>query len=301
MPRYYSPSRSRSRSTSSSRPTRPPSAGGRSNKESLFKASLAFLGSIVLATLCANRFWPKGILHGDKEEWEVEEIKHVKRRLHDERDRMRDHAYGGLQPQHRTRYADERRSGNRVVYYEDGPPERSSSRRVDSRASYNDRSLVHVDREYDRERDYVERRRSRRRPESMDQYEDTALRYRGEPDRRERRRQSGYVEEYDEDPRTDRDYREYREPYDRRPEHQPTHQPRYAYEDRRSLDQRPDGWARSGDSESDRRSMYERRRRYSADDRDEHPPPRRSDPSYVFDDRRARRAQNRQEEDEYSR
>ena len=55
-------------------------------QESLVKTSLVFLGSIVAATFCAHKFWPKGVTYGDKEEWEIEEVTaRIKRDLADEK------------------------------------------------------------------------------------------------------------------------------------------------------------------------------------------------------------------------
>jgi len=50
------------------------------------KTSLVFLGSIVAATFCAHRFWPKGVTYGEREEWEIERVQaHIKRDLANEK------------------------------------------------------------------------------------------------------------------------------------------------------------------------------------------------------------------------
>ncbi|KAI1639182.1 hypothetical protein F4809DRAFT_175244 [Biscogniauxia mediterranea] len=99
MPRYITPSpstsRSRSRSRSYSysrsqssfrrgrsidssyrgRQTRSPSssvspsAAHDAKEKTVVKSSLAFLGAIGAASLIANKYWPKGVLYGEKEEW----------------------------------------------------------------------------------------------------------------------------------------------------------------------------------------------------------------------------------------
>lgn len=97
---FAAPSRSRSRkpsqrrrrsSSASSRPRRPsPSPPPRSRRQDLkdrvkddakdakkdtaLKTSLAFLGAVGAATYVASKYWPKGILYGEKEEWEKEDI-----------------------------------------------------------------------------------------------------------------------------------------------------------------------------------------------------------------------------------
>lgn len=80
--------RGRSRSSSSSRsrsssPARSKSKSrkyysGRANedkidvsKSSVAKTSAVFLGSVAVATICAHKFWPKGFIYGDKEDWEL--------------------------------------------------------------------------------------------------------------------------------------------------------------------------------------------------------------------------------------
>ncbi|KAI5920468.1 hypothetical protein F4810DRAFT_723303 [Camillea tinctor] len=99
MPRYITPSpstsrsRSRSRSCSQPQPTfkrgrsidasykrsrrnRSPSSSvspstttREAKDKTLVKSSLAFLGAIGAASIIANKYWPKGALYGEKEEW----------------------------------------------------------------------------------------------------------------------------------------------------------------------------------------------------------------------------------------
>lgn len=42
-------------------------------KDTALKTSLAFLGAVGAATYVASKYWPKGIIYGDKEEWEKED------------------------------------------------------------------------------------------------------------------------------------------------------------------------------------------------------------------------------------
>ncbi|KAI4868395.1 hypothetical protein F4820DRAFT_123416 [Hypoxylon rubiginosum] len=44
----------------------------------VLKTSLVFLGAIGAASLAASKFWPKGILYGDKEAWAHEAKEHLK-------------------------------------------------------------------------------------------------------------------------------------------------------------------------------------------------------------------------------
>jgi len=92
MPRYVSPSpspprrRRKGSPSSSSKSSSGPSASASVKRESLVKTSLVFLGSIVAATFCAHKFWPKGVTYGDKEEWEIEEVTaRIRRDLADEK------------------------------------------------------------------------------------------------------------------------------------------------------------------------------------------------------------------------
>ena len=91
MPRYETPSpsppppRRRKRAPSSSSSSQP-SASASIKEESLVKTSLVFLGSIVAATFCAHKFWPKGVTYGDKEDWEIEQVTaRIRRDLADEK------------------------------------------------------------------------------------------------------------------------------------------------------------------------------------------------------------------------
>lgn len=94
MPAYHTPSPSPSTSPSiSHRPRsdhRPRQYHDDPDEkpESLVKTSLAFLGSVAVASLCAHRFWPKGFTYGDREDWEVrEEMYHRSQQGHGHRRR----------------------------------------------------------------------------------------------------------------------------------------------------------------------------------------------------------------------
>ncbi|KAI0597537.1 hypothetical protein F4775DRAFT_247862 [Biscogniauxia sp. FL1348] len=97
MPRYITPSPSTSRSRSLSRSCSrsqssfrrgrsvdssyrgrrnrspsssvSPSTAHDAKEKTVVKSSLAFLGAIGAASLIANKYWPKGVLYGEKEEW----------------------------------------------------------------------------------------------------------------------------------------------------------------------------------------------------------------------------------------
>ena len=84
MPRYsYSPSLSpksnrhsgshshhRSLSTDSRyHRRRSPSPTNSDNGKDLLKTSMVFLGVVGAASIAASKFWPKGILYGEKESW----------------------------------------------------------------------------------------------------------------------------------------------------------------------------------------------------------------------------------------
>ncbi|KAI1134824.1 hypothetical protein F5Y05DRAFT_191768 [Hypoxylon sp. FL0543] len=90
--RYTSPSgtphlRSRSRSrrngsseNSGSQRQRGPSPAHSDSGKDVLKTSLAFLGVVGAASIAASKYWPKGILYGDKESWAheaKEEVKHI--------------------------------------------------------------------------------------------------------------------------------------------------------------------------------------------------------------------------------
>ncbi|KAI1456658.1 hypothetical protein F4805DRAFT_431191 [Annulohypoxylon moriforme] len=77
------------------RSRRPPPAHNDSGKD-ILKTSLVFLGVIGAASIAASRYWPKGVLYGEKETWTQEakeakhEVKHImkgdrsyRRRSHD--------------------------------------------------------------------------------------------------------------------------------------------------------------------------------------------------------------------------
>lgn len=69
----YSPSHSRSRSRSRTR-SRSRSEGGEhksSKHKDLLKSSAGLLAGIGIASYVAHKFWPKGVMYGDKEDWET--------------------------------------------------------------------------------------------------------------------------------------------------------------------------------------------------------------------------------------
>ncbi|KAI1773602.1 hypothetical protein F4818DRAFT_95380 [Hypoxylon cercidicola] len=47
-------------------------------RKDVLKTSLVFLGAIGAASLAASKFWPKGVLYGDKESWAHEAKEQVK-------------------------------------------------------------------------------------------------------------------------------------------------------------------------------------------------------------------------------
>ncbi|KAI1503351.1 hypothetical protein F5X99DRAFT_112756 [Biscogniauxia marginata] len=116
MPRYISPSpstlRSRSSSRSSSRsqssfrrgrsvdssyqgrrrrsPSISASAAHEAKEKTVVKSSLAFLGAIGAASVLANKYWPKGMLYGEKEEWAKKGERQIKaKRIVDGRESRR--------------------------------------------------------------------------------------------------------------------------------------------------------------------------------------------------------------------
>ncbi|KAM7195387.1 hypothetical protein V8F33_006728 [Rhypophila sp. PSN 637] len=62
------------------------------------KTSAVFLGSVAVATVCAHKFWPKGFIYGEKEEWEKEEAAYKKKKkaIKDELEKAADGRAGGL-------------------------------------------------------------------------------------------------------------------------------------------------------------------------------------------------------------
>ncbi|KAK3380470.1 hypothetical protein B0T24DRAFT_195761 [Lasiosphaeria ovina] len=74
---FNSPSRSNSFSHSAyadRKPTRRPKHDDDDDDDdkvkSYVKGSLIFLGSVAAATYCAHKYWPKGFVYGDKDDWE---------------------------------------------------------------------------------------------------------------------------------------------------------------------------------------------------------------------------------------
>ncbi|KAI1268429.1 hypothetical protein F5Y18DRAFT_229178 [Xylariaceae sp. FL1019] len=122
--RSPSPIRLRSRSRSRSVRFEPPETRSRKRSPSrtrtedktdaVLKTSLVFLGAVGAATLAAHKFWPKGVLYGDKEE-EEEEKKEKKRERRD-----RTEGSDSSRKNHHRRPEDNLQR-SRPRRYEDGP------------------------------------------------------------------------------------------------------------------------------------------------------------------------------------
>lgn len=128
--RHRSPSLSSSSSRSSSR------SGHRASRafkkatssdtktESAVKTSLIFLGAVGAATLAAQKFWPKGWVYGEKDEWETKEERKVRRAVReaeeeeDEGDtRRRRRPAGGVRSEERGSSASGSRAGRQRDAY----------------------------------------------------------------------------------------------------------------------------------------------------------------------------------------
>ncbi|KAI1093230.1 hypothetical protein F5B19DRAFT_491563 [Rostrohypoxylon terebratum] len=74
---------------------RPPPAHSDNGKDML-KTSLVFLGVIGAASIAASRYWPKGVLYGEKEAWarEAKEVKNVMKEGRNYRRRSHDTGHG---------------------------------------------------------------------------------------------------------------------------------------------------------------------------------------------------------------
>ncbi|KAH7140819.1 hypothetical protein EDB81DRAFT_885528 [Dactylonectria macrodidyma] len=98
----------------------------------LFKTSASLLAGIGLATVLAHKVWPKGILHGDEEEWMSRPMPKHHHHHHHHSSERRDH--------HRRRSSDADRMLDRarsthprgeIMYVEEeGPFRRSDARRM---------------------------------------------------------------------------------------------------------------------------------------------------------------------------
>ncbi|KAI0880741.1 uncharacterized protein GGS22DRAFT_174107 [Annulohypoxylon maeteangense] len=101
--RTYASSNSHRSSVSSDsgppRQHRPVPAHSDSGKD-ILKTSLVFLGVIGAASIAASRYWPKGVLYGEKETWThdakeaKEEVKHIMKGDRSHRRRPRDIGHG---------------------------------------------------------------------------------------------------------------------------------------------------------------------------------------------------------------
>ncbi|KAH8178775.1 hypothetical protein LIA77_00294 [Sarocladium implicatum] len=101
-------SRSRRRKRSRSRQKTKPEKKPEENKGALaaLKSAAPLLATIGVASVVAHKFWPKGVLFGDKEEWETRPVKELHSRtvIRDEEGRV-----------HRARTVREREGGPLVV------------------------------------------------------------------------------------------------------------------------------------------------------------------------------------------
>ncbi|KAK7990968.1 hypothetical protein PG990_015248 [Apiospora arundinis] len=112
------------------------------SSNSALKTSLVFLGSVAAATFVANRFWPRGITYGEKEEWEEEESRrprHDRRRRRSISRQRRQRRRGSFddddeEGEYRLYRGGSRGSTERVIYEGDEP----SIRRAPSRGRPDD-------------------------------------------------------------------------------------------------------------------------------------------------------------------
>ncbi|KAI1654588.1 hypothetical protein F4813DRAFT_205206 [Daldinia decipiens] len=105
-PRSSSCSRCNTSTNTKQRRQRSRSPSHSDERKDVLKTSLVFLGAVGAASLAASRFWPKGILYGEKESWAQEAKEEVK------------HALGGNKPDNienrrRTRSASHGSGGSR--------------------------------------------------------------------------------------------------------------------------------------------------------------------------------------------
>lgn len=101
------------------------------------KTSAVFLGSVAVATVCAHKFWPKGFIYGEKEDWEKEKsFERKKRAVKEELDKLEGRAAGG-----------EGRGGLGV-----GVGRSRSQSQSTTSTSTGRREVVYRDRDYDRDR-----------------------------------------------------------------------------------------------------------------------------------------------------
>ncbi|KAM7193792.1 hypothetical protein V8F20_008267 [Naviculisporaceae sp. PSN 640] len=61
------------------------------------KTSAVFLGSVAVATVCAHKFWPKGFIYGEKEDWEKEKsFERKKKAVKEELDKVEGRVLAGV-------------------------------------------------------------------------------------------------------------------------------------------------------------------------------------------------------------
>ncbi|KAI5860565.1 hypothetical protein GGS23DRAFT_580635 [Durotheca rogersii] len=135
-PHDPSPARSRSRSPSprphaERRSSLSPDRPGDARK--VLKRSLLFLGAVGAASLVANKFWPKGIIYGEKESWASEAKAKTKDMLHG-------HRKADVR-EYRERPRD---AGGLVDYYADRGKQRAGTRgEAYTARTRNDTSFLH--------------------------------------------------------------------------------------------------------------------------------------------------------------
>lgn len=94
----HSPRLSRSKSQSQPSSTRASNAKSRNSNnkkedDSSHKIPYLFLGSIAAASLLAHKFWPRGVLHGEKEPWELPDYHHHTRQATTSKQRREQQEY----------------------------------------------------------------------------------------------------------------------------------------------------------------------------------------------------------------
>ncbi|KAI6087275.1 hypothetical protein F4821DRAFT_116847 [Hypoxylon rubiginosum] len=184
MPRHRSPSpspapqrRSLSRYPQSKRSLsinpQPRRRGSSSSSEShsdtgkdVLKTSLVFLGAIGAASLAASKFWPKGILYGDKESWAHEAKEHVKHAVGKD---------GSSHRSHRRRRSDghddhDTRHRRRAVIRDEVVVTRPDGKRMYVDTGWNRHSYDDESRRSSRSSEHIFDARGRERGDSQDDY-----------------------------------------------------------------------------------------------------------------------------------
>jgi hypothetical protein len=60
----------------------------------LLKSSAGFLAGVGVMAVVAHKFWPKGVMYGDKEDWEKEVAKKIRKKRHEAEEVIRDRLPG---------------------------------------------------------------------------------------------------------------------------------------------------------------------------------------------------------------